>query len=122
MTTILTQGDPGMAEDAAADVMEELDRQESGEKEHRRELHLFNKIATITAYTLDLQEISNEVLSAVLEFFQIEAGLLLLWDRVRQGLTYAASRGFPQDYLKEGRVIELPVHREMPGRAAKTQT
>ena len=97
-----------MAEHAAADVMEELDRQETGEKEHRRELHLFNKIATITAHTLDLQEISNEVLSAVLEFFQIEAGLLLLWDRVRQSLTYAASQGFPEDYLAQlsGRALD----------------
>jgi PAS domain S-box-containing protein len=108
MTTILTQGDPEMAEHAAADVMEELDRQATGEKEHQRELHLFNKIATITAHTLDLQEISNEVLAAVLEFFQIEAGLLLLWDRVRQSLTYAASQGFPEDYLAQlsGRALE----------------
>jgi len=69
------------------------------EKEHQRELHLFNKIATITAHTLDLQEIANAVLASILEFFQIEAGLLLLWDRARQRLTYMASRGFPEEYL-----------------------
>jgi GAF domain-containing protein len=88
-----------MAEKAAVEEAEDLAPQELDDKEHRRELHLFNKIATITAHTLDLQEISNEVLGAILEFFQIDAGLLLLWDRLRQRLTYAASRGFPQDYL-----------------------
>ena len=40
----------------------------TGEKEHRRELHLFNQIATITADTLDLQEIINEILTTVLAF------------------------------------------------------
>ena len=88
-----------MAEEAAVDAMEELDQPESGEKEHRRELHLFNQIATITAHTLDLQEIINEVLETVLKFFRIDAGFLLLWDRVGQRLTYAASRGFPPEYL-----------------------
>ena len=72
---------------------------EPGEKEHRRELNLFNQIATITAHTLDLQEIINEVLTTVLEFFRIDAGFLLLWDPVRQRLTYAASRGIPPEYL-----------------------
>ena len=97
-----------MAEQAAVDAMEELDQPESGEKEHRRELHLFNQIATITAHTLDLQEIINEVLSTVLEFFHIDAGLLLLWDRVRQRLTNAASRGFPPEYLGQlsGQALE----------------
>ena len=88
-----------MAEEAAVEAAEDLAPSEIGEKEHRRELHLFNKIATITAHTLDLQEISNEVLAAILDFFQIDAGLLLLWDRVRQRLTYTASRGFPPEYL-----------------------
>jgi PAS domain S-box-containing protein len=88
-----------MAEEAAAEAAVEPGQPVASEKEHRRELDLFNKIATITAHTLDLEEISNEVLAAILEFFQIEAGLLLLWDRVRRRLTYAASRGFPQDYL-----------------------
>ena len=72
---------------------------EAGEKEHRRELHLFNQIATITAHTLDLQEIINEILETVLAFFRIDAGFLLLWDPVRQRLTYAAARGLPQEYL-----------------------
>ncbi|MBU4356830.1 MAG: GAF domain-containing protein, partial [Proteobacteria bacterium] len=88
-----------MAEEAAVVAIEEMDQPESGEKEHRRELHLFNQIATITAHTLDLQEIINEILSTVLEFFRIDAGFLLLWDPVRQRLTYAASRGLPQEYL-----------------------
>jgi len=88
-----------MAGKAAVAAAEVLTQQEFSDKEHRRELDLFNKIATITAHTLDLEEISNEVLAAILEFFQIEAGLLLLWDRLRRRLTYAASRGFPQDYL-----------------------
>ena len=88
-----------MAEEAAVDAIEKLDQPESGEKAHRRELHLFNQIATITAHTLDLQEIINEILDTVLEFFRIDAGFLLLWDPVRQRLTYAASRGFPQEYL-----------------------
>jgi PAS domain S-box-containing protein len=108
MTAMRTQGDPEMAEEAAADVMAEPEQQGPEEKEHHRELHLFNQIATITAHTLDLQEISNEVLAAVLEFFHIDAGLLLLWDRVRQRLTHAASRGFPQEYLGQlfGRALE----------------
>jgi PAS domain S-box-containing protein len=88
-----------MAEEAAVDAIEELDQPEPGEKEHRRELHLFNQIATITAHTLDLQEIINEILKTVLTFFRIDAGFLLLWDPVRRRLTYAASRGLPQEYL-----------------------
>ena len=72
-----------------------------GEKEHRRELGLFNQMATISAQTLDLQEIIDGVLSAVLDFFQVEAGMLLLWDRERQRLTHAASRGFPASYLEQ---------------------
>jgi PAS domain S-box-containing protein len=97
-----------MAEHAVTDAMMELEQQEPEEKEHRRELYLFNKLATITAHTLDLQEISNKVLAAVLEFFHIDAGLLLLWDRVRQHLTYAASQGFPAEYLSQlaGRALE----------------
>jgi GAF domain-containing protein len=104
-----------MAEEAVIDASEALEQPEPealkqpepeapeppepGEKEHRRELHLFNQIATITAHTLDLQEIINEILETVLKFFRIEAGFLLLWDPVRQRLTYAASRGLPQEYL-----------------------
>ena len=38
-----------MAEEAAVVAMEALEQPESGEKEHRRELHLFNQIATIIA-------------------------------------------------------------------------
>jgi GAF domain-containing protein len=95
----ITQGDPGMAEEAGVVAIEELDQPESGEKEHRRELTLFNQIATIIAHTVDLQEIINEILATVLKFFRIDAGFLLLWDPVRQRLTYAASRGFSQEYL-----------------------
>ncbi|MEJ2670591.1 MAG: PAS domain S-box protein [Deltaproteobacteria bacterium] len=88
-----------MSDRAALDDLAASERQEPGEKEYRRELFLFNQIATITAHTLNLQEIINAVLAAVLEFFHIDAGILLLWDRVRQHLTYAASQGFPQEYL-----------------------
>jgi PAS domain S-box-containing protein len=95
----ITPEDPGLAAEAATEPIEAQDQAEAGEKEHRRELDLFNRIATITAHTLDLQEIVDEVLAAVLEFFRIGAGFLLLWDPVRQRLTYAASRGFPPDYL-----------------------
>ncbi len=87
-----------MAEQAALAAVSREQR-EAGEKEHRREFHLFNKIATISAHSLDLQEIMNEVLVAVLDFFEISAGLLLLWNRKRQRLSYAASRGFPGEYL-----------------------
>ena len=73
--------------------------QKSWEDEHRREFHLINTIATISAHSLDLQEIMDKVLAAVLDFFQIDAGLLLLWSRKRQLLSYAASRGFPGEYL-----------------------
>jgi PAS domain S-box-containing protein len=96
-----------MADPAALNAINELTQPESGEKEHRRELHLFNQIATVTAHTLDLQEIINEVLATVLAFFHIDAGLLLLWDRVRQRLTYAASQGFPPEYL--GQISSLTV-------------
>ena len=65
----------------------------------RREFYLINKIATITAHSQDLQDIMNKVLVAVLEFFGVEAGLLLLWNRKKQRLSYAASRGFPGKYL-----------------------
>ena len=87
----------GVTEAAAVEAAaaEDLLPPGSGDKDHRRELHLFNKIATLTAHTLDLQEIINAILAAILDYFQIDAGLLLLWDRVRQRLTYAASRGFP---------------------------
>jgi PAS domain S-box-containing protein len=88
-----------LAEPTALDALEALEQPEPGEKEHRRELYLLNQIATITAHTLDLQEIIDAVLAAVLKFFRIDAGMLLLWDRGRQRLTYAASRGFPQEYL-----------------------
>ena len=100
-----------MAEEAAVDAREELDQPESGEKEHHRELHLFNQIATITAHTLDLQKITDEILSTVLAFFHIDAGLLLLWDRVRQRLTHAASQGFPPEYLGQisGQALASPV-------------
>ncbi len=90
----------GVTEEAAVEAAaEDLFQPGSGDKEHRRELHLFNKIATLTAHTLDLQEIINAILAAILDYFQIEAGVLLLWDRVRQRLTYAASRGFPPEYV-----------------------
>ena len=104
----ITPGDPGLAEEAVTGAIEALEQPEPWEKEHRRELHLFNQIATITAHTLDLQEISNEILVTVLAFFRIDAGLLLLWDPVRQRLTYAASRGFPPEYLGQisDRVLE----------------
>lgn len=66
---------------------------------HCREICLFNEIATITAHTLDLQEIAHLALEAVLEFFGIEAGLLLLWDHERQRLTSVAARGFKGEYV-----------------------
>jgi PAS domain S-box-containing protein len=90
-----------MAEPSVSQLANDLDRQEWQEKEHRRELYLFSTLATITAHTLDLQEIVNQVLGAVLDFFGIEAGLLLLWDRERQRLSYVASRGFPAQYLQQ---------------------
>ena len=67
--------------------------------EQGRDLFLFNEIATITAQTLDLQEIANLTLEKILEFFQIEAGLLLLWDHENQRLTSVAAHGFQVDYL-----------------------
>jgi PAS domain S-box-containing protein len=93
-----------MAEEAVTDAAAlkaapEPAPQETGDKEHQRELFLLNKIATLTGHTLDLQETINAGLAAVLEHFQVDAGLLLLWDRERRRLTYAASRGFPQEYL-----------------------
>jgi PAS domain S-box-containing protein len=88
-----------MAEPTVQNAIDPLEQQEPAEKEHHRELHLFNRIATITAHTLDLQEIINAVLAATLDFFRIDAGILLLWDRLHQRLTYAASQGFTKDYL-----------------------
>jgi PAS domain S-box-containing protein len=74
-------------------------RPQSVSPEQGRDLFLFNEIATITAHTLDLQEIANLTLDKILEFFQIEAGLLLLWDHDNQRLTSVAARGFEVDYL-----------------------
>lgn len=67
--------------------------------EQGRDLFLFNEIATITAHTLELQEIANLTLEKILDFFQIEAGLLLLWDHENQRLTSVAAHGFQVDYL-----------------------
>ena len=83
----------------AAVAAEVEGREQVREKEHEREFYLINKIATITAHSQDLQDIMNKVLVAVLEFFGVEAGLLLLWNRKKQRLSYAASRGFPGKYL-----------------------
>jgi len=74
-------------------------RKQVREKEHRREFYLINQIATIAAHSLDVQDLINRVLVAVLEFFGIGSGLLLLWNRRRKRLSYAASRGFPGEYL-----------------------
>jgi PAS domain S-box-containing protein len=90
-----------MAEYPAIESVTEDVSLEIREKEYHRELYLFNKLATITAHTLDLQEIINKVLAEVLDFFRIDSGLLLLWDRVRRRLTYAASKGVPTEYLKQ---------------------
>jgi PAS domain S-box-containing protein len=84
---------PGSFSDPDRGCLESLERQKC------RELCLFNDIATITAHTLDLQEIATRALDAVLDFFGIGAGLLLLWDHGRQRLTSVASRGVPGDYL-----------------------
>ena len=89
------------AKEAEVQELNEPEVQELPEKEYQRELHLINQIATITAHTLDLQEITNKVLGEVLEFCRIDAGLLLLWDRVRQRLTFAASKGISTEYLKQ---------------------
>ena len=86
-----------MPEQAVAELAE--GREQVREKEHKREFYLINKIATITAHSQNLQDIMNKVLVAVLEFFGVEAGLLLLWNRKKQRLSYAASRGFPGKYL-----------------------
>jgi len=75
--------------------------------EHCREIFLFNEIATITAHTLDLQEIANLALEKVLEFFQIETGLLLLWDHDHQRLSSVAAQGFQMDYLDSTGTGEL---------------
>jgi len=72
---------------------------ESMAQSHCREICLFNEIATITAHTLDLQDIAQLALEAVLDFFRIEAGLLLLWDPERQRLASVAAQGFQMDYL-----------------------
>jgi|UniRef100_A0A7C3SJM1 PAS domain S-box-containing protein len=71
------------------------------EKVHCRELFLFNELALISAYAVDLQEIVDLVLEAVLDFFQVEAGLLLLWDQSKQRLSNVAARGFLSEYLEQ---------------------
>jgi PAS domain-containing protein len=82
-------------------------QEESIIPEHCREIFLFNEIATITAHTLDLQEIADLALDKVLEFFKIEAGLLLLWDHDHQRLTSVAARGFQVDYVDRTGAGEL---------------
>lgn len=68
---------------------------------HCRELFLFNELALISAYAKNLQEIVNLVLDAVLDFFQVEAGLLLLWNQNQKRLTNVAARGFLSEYLEQ---------------------
>jgi PAS domain S-box-containing protein len=68
---------------------------------HCRELALFNELAIISAFAIDLQEIVNLVLESVLDFFQIEAGLLLLWDKSREHLSNVAAQGFLSEYLEQ---------------------
>jgi PAS domain S-box-containing protein len=68
---------------------------------HCRELSLFNELAIISAYAIDLQEIVDLVLEAVLDFFQVEAGLLLLWDQNQQWLSNVAAQGFLSEYLEQ---------------------
>ncbi len=68
---------------------------------HCRELSLFNELAIISAFAADLQEIVDLVLEAVLDFFQIEAGLLLLWDQDKELLSNVAAQGFLAEYLQE---------------------
>ncbi|MBW1992251.1 MAG: PAS domain S-box protein [Deltaproteobacteria bacterium] len=68
---------------------------------HCRELFLFNELALISAYARDLQDIVDMALEAILDFFQVEAGLLLLWDQKRQRLTSVAAQGFLTPYLEQ---------------------
>jgi len=79
----------------------------SREEEHCQEISLFNEIATITAHTMDLDEIVRLVLEAVVNFLHIDAGLLLLWDQSHQRLTSAAARGFPEQYVQQFSVGHL---------------
>ncbi|MCL6620775.1 MAG: PAS domain S-box protein [Syntrophobacterales bacterium] len=72
-----------------------------GVRDYCPELTLFNEIATISSYTQDLQEIVDLILDALLDFFRIDAGILLLWDGRRRRLSNLAARGFPPDYLEE---------------------
>jgi PAS domain S-box-containing protein len=72
-----------------------------GVRDYCPELTLFNEIATISSYTQDLQEIVDLILDALLDFFRIGAGILLLWDGRRRRLSNLAARGFPPDYLEE---------------------
>ncbi len=81
--------------------------EDSWRRQCQREFCLFNEIATITADTLDLQEIINLVLEAVLDFFRIEAGLLLLWEREPERLTCVSARGFATPYLEQISVGQL---------------
>lgn len=71
------------------------------DSQHYQELLLFNEIATITTQTLSVQEVIDQVLDRVLEFLEVAAGILLLWDRATGRLSHAASRGFPPDYVKK---------------------
>ncbi len=80
---------------------------DSREREYQRELCLFNEISLITAQTLDLQEIVDLVLETTLDFFRIEAGLLLLWDGEQRRLSCVAARGFAPQYLHQLTVGQL---------------
>jgi PAS domain S-box-containing protein len=77
------------------------EKPEIQEKSRCRELFLFNEIALISAYARDLQEIVDLVLEAVLDFFEIEAGLLLLWNQGQQRLSNVAAQGFLTQYLDQ---------------------
>ncbi|MFQ5988480.1 MAG: GAF domain-containing protein [Candidatus Methylomirabilales bacterium] len=66
---------------------------------HNRSLVALNRVAQTVNRSLNLQEILEASLDAVLQAVEVEAGIIRLWDEREQSLVVAAHRGIRAGYL-----------------------
>ncbi len=66
---------------------------------HNRSLVALNKVAQTVNRSLNLQEILEASLDAVLQAVEVEAGIIRLWDEREQALVVAAHQGIRAEYL-----------------------
>lgn len=76
------------------------DRADPGrELQHREfELKALHAVQDAVAHSLELKDVLNQALEAILAVSGMEAGEILLWDPTRQVLDIAAWRGVPTEY------------------------